>query len=188
MGAVVAILEVGKAPGGAGGVFEDDVFLRLVLDGGPALEHALPGVDAIEEVHDERQLDVAHRDLECLAVGVVRLVLVDVLENDVAIAAGEGGLQVGFGVEAGAPRGVLLRRGRAREIERCALRQAMRGMDVLCAIDARSPIERLQPVALVDAHGIGEVAGLDDPELCVGAVFDGLRTSGRYGKECGGEE
>src|ERR1700745_4216333 len=38
VGAVVAILEVGKAPGGAGGVFEDDILFRLVVDGGPALK------------------------------------------------------------------------------------------------------------------------------------------------------
>jgi hypothetical protein len=51
----------------------------------------------------------------------------------------------------------------------------MRGMYILCTIDARSPVERLQPVALIDAHGVGEVAGLDDPELCVGAKLDTLR-------------
>src|ERR1700751_3757710 len=41
VGTVVAVLEIGKTPGGAGGVFEDDVFFGLILDGGPALEHAL---------------------------------------------------------------------------------------------------------------------------------------------------
>src|ERR1700748_1779244 len=56
VGAVVAILEVGKAPGGAGGVFEDDVFLGLVLDGGPALEDALAAIDAIEEMDNQRML------------------------------------------------------------------------------------------------------------------------------------
>ena len=187
VGAIVAILQIGKTPGGAGRVFENDVFLGLVLDGGPALEDALPAVDAIEEVHDERLLDVAHGDLKRLAVGVVGLVLVDVLEDDIAVAPGEGGLQVGFSVKAGAPRGVFLGRRRAREIERCALRQAMRGMDVLCAIDARAPVERLQPVVLVDAHGVCEIAGLNDPEFCVGTVFDGLRVSGRQREECGGE-
>ena len=185
VGAVVAILEVGKAPGGAGGVFEDDILFRLVVDGGPSLEDALPVVDAIEEVHDERLLDVAHGDVESLAVGVVGLMLVDVLEDDVAVAAGERGLQIGFSVEAGAPRGVFLGRCRAREIERCALRQAMRGMDVLCTIDARSPVERLQPVALVDAHGVGEVAGLDDPEFGVGTELDALRVECGCGEERG---
>src|ERR1700679_812598 len=64
----------------------------------------------------------------------------------------------------------------------------MGGGDVFRAIDAWTPIERLKPVAFVDSHCVGKVAGLDDPELRIGTVFDGLRTSGRPGEACGGEK
>src|ERR1700724_3817940 len=96
-----------QAPGGAGGILDGDVFLRLVFDGGPAPEHALVHVDAVVKVHEERLLDVAQRDLEGLAVVVPGLLLVDVFEDNVTVAAGEGGFEGRLGVELGSPAGVL---------------------------------------------------------------------------------
>ena len=86
--------------------------VRFSMIGGAA-EDAGSGVHLVAQLDEDVALDVLQADGQHVALDVMR----DVMQDEVAIAVGEGDLQSRFHVETGAPAGEFLRRGSRGQIE-----------------------------------------------------------------------
>jgi hypothetical protein len=102
-----------QVPAGCGRLLDGEAGLRTVFDGGGAAEDAGVFVHAVAEGDEEVARDVAQDDGE----GVGGDGVGDVVEDEVAVAVGEGDLEGGLDVEFGSPAGELLQGGGVGGIE-----------------------------------------------------------------------
>ena len=124
-----------------------------VADGGLAAEDPCFLVHFVGQGDVDVELDVLKLNFQGVGLDAVA----DIVEDQVAVAVGERNFEGGFGVEAGAPAWVFLRRSGGGEIEGRPVAGGLRGGEVGVAVEALAPVDVLEFLAAVDAKDIGGV-------------------------------
>ena len=165
-----------EVPAGCGGLLDGEGGGGAVFDGGGAAEDAGVGIDGVAEGDEDVAGDVAEDDGEGVAFDGVG----EVVEDEVAVAVGEGDLEGWLVVEFGAPACELLRGVGVGEVEGGSLGKDVCCGDVVTCGEAMAPVKGLELVALVDAEDVGDGGGIE-AEGAGGAVVGdgrGLREDG----------
>ncbi len=128
-----------------------------VLDLGGAAQDAGLGIGLILQRDVDLARDILHHNAELVAVDLMR----NILEREVAIAVGEGDLEVGLDVETTAPTDELMRSCGDGRIEGRSFGHGFGRGKAVTGPKALAPIEGLQLLVLVDAENVSGVRGVD---------------------------
>src|SRR5882724_10627625 len=88
--------------------------------------------------------------------------MIDIVENQIAIAIRERYLEARFDKQTGAPSRILLWRCGSGEIEGCPFRKALPCRKVIVAPNMLAPINVLQHVFLIYPKNVGDISRVQD--------------------------
>ena len=169
----------GQVPGGRLGALHDKGALCGVANGGAAAQDAVVGIDAVMEGDFDGVVEVFQDDIEIVAGDAVG----GIAEDEIAVAVLARDFEGGLVIARAAPAGELFGFQHLAGVEGRDVAAGGRRGQIVGAPQRSAPVEMAQRAIGAEPHGVGALAGSQEPDFAGVGVLNRLGGQSESGEQ-----